>query len=212
MVSAKNCSLFHSRNNGQFSLNSWLLWHFYIWFSEISTLKGQYLSLMFYGFFIFYPMQEIEYHISYREAGEASLKTLIIWCNPEEKPWPKTNWFNRRVGIQARFFQTSTAYNIKLWNISFDVKTEKPLHLLHSSGSGKVYWLNYCWIVSDLRREYFYNQINGTIIWILMNYEIKSICNSGHTAFAGTIKENLFRESKRYWRRHRTRFYKKSST
>ncbi|HEY4877154.1 MAG TPA: ABC transporter ATP-binding protein, partial [Puia sp.] len=90
-----------------------------------SVSPGQYLSLMFYGFFIFGPMQEIgNIIISYREA-EASLNNFhnVMQKSVEPKPaLPKHIGIIEELEFQNVSFKHQTAQFKALDDISFDVK------------------------------------------------------------------------------------------
>ena len=105
-----------------------------------SVSPGQYLSLMFYGFFIFGPMQEIgNIIISYREA-EASLNNFhnVMQKSVEPKPeQPKHIGVIEELEFRNVSFKHQTAQFKALDDISFYVNKGETIAFVGPSGSGK---------------------------------------------------------------------------
>ncbi|UFH32385.1 ABC transporter ATP-binding protein/permease [Chryseobacterium sp. C-71] len=166
----------------------------YLIFKNIVT-PGQYLSLMFYGFFIFGPMQEIgNIIISYREA-EASLHNFdnLMKKQVEEKPHtPKQIGAVQKLEFNHVAFQHQSASYKALNDISFEVKNGETIAFVGPSGSGKSTLVK---LLVGLYRpkegSIFYNGINGK------EFDFDELRNQigfvtqDTQLFAGTIKENL---------------------
>lgn len=163
-------------------------------FKNIVT-PGQYLSLMFYGFFIFGPMQEIgNIIISYREA-QASLNNFDRVMKKEVEPKPEKP---KKIGaieeleFQEVSFQHQTAHYKALNSISFNVKNGETIAFVGPSGSGKSTLVK---LLVGLYRpkegSILYNNINGK------EFDFDELRNQigfvtqDTQLFAGTIKENL---------------------
>lgn len=163
-------------------------------FRNIVT-PGQYLSLMFYGFFIFGPMQEIgNIIISYREA-EASLHNFdtLMKKEVEEKPHtPKQIGAVEKLEFNHVSFKHQSASYKALNDISFEVKNGETIAFVGPSGSGKSTLVK---LLVGLYRpkegSIFYNEINGK------EFDFDELRNQigfvtqDTQLFAGTIKENL---------------------
>jgi len=166
----------------------------YLIFRNIVT-PGQYLSLMFYGFFIFGPMQEIgNIIISYREA-QASLNNFdnLMKKEIEEKPQtPKQIGAIEKLAFKNVSFKHQSASYKALNDISFEVKNGETIAFVGPSGSGKSTLVK---LLVGLYRpkegSIFYNNINGN------EFDFDELRNQigfvtqDTQLFAGTIKENL---------------------
>ncbi|KUJ55969.1 ABC transporter ATP-binding protein [Chryseobacterium aquaticum] len=166
----------------------------YLIFKNIVT-PGQYLSLMFYGFFIFGPMQEIgNIIISYREA-QASLNNFdnLMKKEVEEKPQtPKQIGAIEKLAFENVSFKHQSASYKALNDISFEVKNGETIAFVGPSGSGKSTLVK---LLVGLYRpkegSIFYNNVSGN------EFDFDELRNQigfvtqDTQLFAGTIKENL---------------------
>ncbi|MDR6514500.1 ABC transporter ATP-binding protein [Chryseobacterium camelliae] len=163
-------------------------------FKNIVT-PGEYLSLMFYGFFIFGPMQEIgNIIISYREA-EASLNNFdrLMKKDVEEKPLtPERIGAISELEFKGVSFQHQTASYKALNAISFNVKNGETIAFVGPSGSGKSTLVK---LLVGLYRPkegaIFYNHINGNAFDFDELRNQIGFVTQDTQLFAGTIKENL---------------------
>lgn len=163
-------------------------------FKNIVT-PGQYLSLMFYGFFIFGPMQEIgNIIISYREA-QASLNNFDrVMAKPvEQKPeTPQKIGAIDDLEFRNVSFKHQSAQYKALNGISFEVKSGETIAFVGPSGSGKSTMVKLLvGLYRPLEGDIFYNHINGK------DFDFDELRNQigfvtqDTQLFAGTIRENL---------------------
>lgn len=166
----------------------------YLIFKNIVT-PGEYLSLMFYGFFIFGPMQEIgNIIISYREA-EASLNNFdgLMKKSPEPKPSsPKAIGSIIELQFRDVSFKHQSAQYKALNEISFHLKSGETIAFVGPSGSGKSTLVK---LLVGLYRpqegDIFYNGINGKEFDFDELRSQIGFVTQDTQLFAGTIKENL---------------------
>ncbi len=160
-----------------------------------SISPGQYLTLVFYSFFIFGPMQEIGSVImSYREA-EASLNnihTLLekkVEYTPEQ---PEAINEIKKLEFSGVSFKHQTANRLAIENISFNVNTGETIAFVGPSGSGKTTMVKLLvGLYHPIEGNIFYNGHEGSKI----NFEElrmqMGLVTQDPQLFSGTIRENL---------------------
>ena len=163
-------------------------------FKEILTV-GQLISLQFYSFFIFGPLQEIGSIImSYRET-EASLQNFEALMNKptEQTPTNPTNVGNiEQLAFQNVSFQHQTANFKAIDNISFVAKKGETVAFVGPSGAGKS-------TLVKLLVGLYTNQDGAILVNGIDTHQIDmnalrnqiSFVTQDTQLFAGTIKENL---------------------
>jgi ATP-binding cassette subfamily B protein len=160
-----------------------------------SITPGQYLSLTFYGFFLFGPMQEIgNIIISYREA-EASLGNFdeLMSKQPEIKPdKPETIKRIEELEFIDVSFKHKSAQQPALMDISFKVKKSETIAFVGPSGSGKTTLVKLLvGLYIPQKGEILYNKINRTQIDFDELRKQIGFVTQDTQLFAGTIRENL---------------------
>lgn len=160
-----------------------------------TVTPGQYLTLSFYQFFIFGPLQELgNIILVYREAEVSLNKMQDLMSKPiEPKPAaPEALHHINHLKFQQVRFQHQSASKPALEEISFEVKVGETVAFVGPSGSGKTT------LVKLLVGLYQPNQ--GTILY--NNLPVDKIdfdelrrqigfVTQDTQLFSGTIKENL---------------------
>ena len=168
-----------------------LLW---LIFKDTIT-PGQLMTLTFYSFFIFGPLQEIgNIIISYREA-EASLNNFhtLMAKPPEVKPAAPVTLGNiEELQFITVRFKHQSAQQPALVNISFDVKKGETVAFVGPSGSGKTTLVKLLvGLYIPQKGKILYNNINREDIdFDILRTQIGFVTQDTQL-FAGTIKENL---------------------
>jgi ATP-binding cassette subfamily B protein len=163
-------------------------------FRDVIT-TGQMISLQFYSFFIFGPLQEIgNIILSFREA-EASLNNFDVLMKKKVEQKPATP---KKVGMieELEFidvsFQHQTSQFKALDKINFDVKKGETIAFVGPSGSGKSTLVK---LLVGLYRpkqgKILYNNVDGDHIDFDELRNQIGFVTQDTQLFAGTIKENL---------------------
>ena len=166
----------------------------YLVFQDKLT-PGEVLTLTFYSFFIFGPLQEIgNIIISYRES-EASLQNFhrLMQKKPEPKPEePAVVGPIESLAYEGVHFQHQSAQAPAIQNISFRLSRGETIAFVGPSGSGKTTLVK---LLVGLYRpqqgRILYNDIDGSAInFDELRTQIGFVTQDTQL-FAGTIKENL---------------------
>jgi ATP-binding cassette subfamily B protein len=163
-------------------------------FREFLT-PGQFITLQFYGFFIFGPMQEIgNIILSYREA-EASINNFhnVMQKKVEAKPAnPAKVGMVESLEFANISFQHKTAQYKALDNISFNVNKGQTIAFVGPSGAGKSTLVKL--LVGLYRPQEGHIKYNGIDSNEVDFDELRNqigFVTQDTQLFAGTIKENL---------------------
>lgn len=156
---------------------------------------GQLLSLQFYSFFVFGPMQEIgNVMIAYREA-EASLNNFD---NLLKKPIEVTPEFPTHLGAVNHLqfenvsFKHLTAHTNALEHVNFKVKEGETVAFVGPSGSGKTTLVKLLvGLYNPSRGTIYYNNLPSDEINIEELRTQIGFVTQDTQLFSGTIKENL---------------------
>lgn len=167
---------------------------YFLLFKNQVTL-GQLMTLMFYSFFIFGPLQEMGNVIAtYREA-QASLKNFEDILNTPKEPKPEQPVTLHDVttfSFDHITFKHKTAKTYAVNDISFQVKQGETIAFVGPSGSGKTTMVK---LLVGLYRptsgSIFYNGQNGESIDHIRLREQIGMVTQDTQLFAGTIRENM---------------------
>ncbi len=166
----------------------------YFIFQDELTL-GQMVTMQFYTFFIFGPLQELgNVIITYREA-EASLTNLkaLFEKKVEDKP-AKPQQLNviRKLRFENVRFKHNSAMHPALDGISFETQTGDTIAFVGPSGSGKTTLVKLLvGLYHPNDGKIYYNDIdNKEIDFDELRHQIGFVTQDTQL-FSGTIKENL---------------------
>lgn len=166
----------------------------FLLFKDQLTL-GQIMTLQFYSFFIFGPLQEIGTVVmSYREA-EASLANFdnIMNTPVEEKPEnPVQLGTIEKLRFEGVVFKHKTATYNALQNIHFEVNKGETVAFVGPSGSGKSTLVKLLvGLYSPLEGKIAYNNIDSMAIDKDELQQQLGFVTQDTQLFSGTIRENL---------------------
>lgn len=156
---------------------------------------GQMITLQFFSFFIFGPLQELgNIILAYREA-EASLNNFDIVMKKQLEPRPVNPLHVgsiRELEFDGVSFKHQTAQYKAIDNISFTVKKGETIAFVGPSGAGKSTLVK---LLVGLYRpqegNILYNGINGSDVYFDEVRTQIGFVTQDTQLFAGTIKENL---------------------
>jgi ATP-binding cassette subfamily B protein len=156
---------------------------------------GEVLTMVFYSFFIFGPLQELgNIILSYREA-EASLINFdnLMKKKPElPPPNPLPLGPVRELAFQDVVFRHKTAHHNAIDHISFNAKTGETIAFVGPSGSGKTTLMKLLvGLYRPLKGRIVYNGLDETSIDFEDLRRQIGFVTQDTQLFAGTIKENL---------------------
>jgi ATP-binding cassette, subfamily B, bacterial len=166
----------------------------YLIFKDHVTI-GQLMTLQFYSFFIFNPLQEMgNVILSYREA-EVSLNNFekILNSPLEPKPErPEKLGDIQTLAFQNVSFQHKTAKNKALEHISFAVEKGETVAFVGPSGSGKTTLVKLLVGLYGVEEgAILYNGLDSHQIDVdVLRHQIGFVTQDTQL-FSGTIKENL---------------------
>ncbi len=156
---------------------------------------GEVISLLFYSFFIFGPLQEIgNIILAYREA-EASLNNFHALMQKKPEPYPASPLHLGSIH-ELQFtnvaYKHQTASHRAIDNISFGVKTGETIAFVGPSGSGKSTLMKLLvGLYRPLEGKILYNGMDeNSISFEDLRNQIGFVTQDTQL-FAGTIKENL---------------------
>lgn len=162
---------------------------------ENNITPGQYLSFLFYSFFLFGPLQEIGTVIlAWREA-EVSLGNFkrILSTPVEHKPTnPVAVQKINKLAFENVSFKHLSGKNNALSNINFSTNEGETIAFVGPSGSGKTTLVKLLvGLYQPMEGKVLYNQISGKEIDLNLLREKIGFVTQDTQLFSGTIRENL---------------------
>lgn len=156
---------------------------------------GQMITMQFFSFFIFGPLQELgNIILAYREA-ETSLGNFekLMHTAVEERPAnPKSINKIEELEFKGVSFKHQTARENALTNISFNVKKGETIAFVGPSGSGKTTLVKLLvGLYKPLEGDLLYNQVSFRDLDIEEFRHQIGFVTQDTQLFAGSIRENL---------------------
>lgn len=156
---------------------------------------GQMITMQFFSFFIFGPLQELgNIILAYREA-ETSLGNFekLMHTAVEERPAnPKSINKIEELEFKGVSFKHQTARENALTNISFNVKKGETIAFVGPSGSGKTTLVKLLvGLYKPLEGDLMYNQVSFRDLDIEEFRHQIGFVTQDTQLFAGSIRENL---------------------
>jgi ATP-binding cassette, subfamily B, bacterial len=156
---------------------------------------GEVLTMVFYSFFIFGPLQELgNIILAYREA-EASLINFdtLMKKTPELPPAePKPLGVVRHLAFRDVVFKHQTAHHNAIDHITFEVEKGETIAFVGPSGSGKTTLMKLLvGLYRPLQGNILYNGLDENAIDFEDLRRQIGFVTQDTQLFAGTIRENL---------------------
>jgi ATP-binding cassette subfamily B protein len=156
---------------------------------------GDMITLMFFSFFLFNPLQELGNVIATYNETKASMDNFADLMNSKSEVTPENP---QTIGAinQLRFenisfkHQTASTYAVK--NISFDAKAGETIAFVGPSGSGKTTLVKMLvGLYNPAEGAIFYNKKNAKDIDLTELRQQLGFVTQDAQLFSGTIKDNL---------------------
>ena len=167
--------------------------YYYVFKKEI--LPGDLITLMFFSFFIFNPLQELgNVIITYNET-KASMENYAKLMSSESEvkpanPNPLGNIMSLRFDNVSFKHQTASSHAVN--NISFSVKHGETIAFVGPSGSGKTTLVKMLvGLYTSQEGSIYYNEKNAKDIDLLELRQQLGFVTQDAQLFSGTIKDNL---------------------
>lgn len=156
---------------------------------------GQYLSFLFYSFFLFGPLQEIgTVMLAWREA-EVSLGNFKRILNTPKEPrplHPVSVPSIQELSFQDVRFKHLSGVNNALSEVSFTTREGETIAFVGPSGSGKTTLVKLLvGLYQPVEGQVLYNNISGKEIDLNQLREKIGFVTQDTQLFSGTIRENL---------------------
>lgn len=172
-----------------------LVFALYLFIFQGIIKPGDLITLMFFSFFLFNPLQELGNVISSYNETKASMDNFgnLMSAKSEEKPaQPKTIGFIQDLRFLNVSYKHQTAKIFAVKDISFEAKTGETIAFVGPSGSGKTTLVKMLvGLYPPLEGAIFYNEINAKEIELTELRQQLGFVTQDAQLFSGTIKDNL---------------------
>ena len=156
---------------------------------------GDLITLMFFSFFVFNPLQELGNVITVYNETKVSMDNFdkLINSSSEEIPnSPSTLGEIKAVHFKNVSFTHNTTKNYAVKNINIDIKTGQTIAFVGPSGSGKTTLVKLLLgLYQPNSGQVLYNNINSTEINLNELRMQLGLVSQDSQLFSGSIKDNL---------------------
>jgi ATP-binding cassette subfamily B protein len=172
-----------------------LVFVLYYYVFQKTILPGDLITLMFFSFFIFNPMQELGNMIITYNETKASMENYAKLMNSKSEvkplnPIPLGPVKNLRFDNISFKHQTASSYAVK--NISFQANSGETIAFVGPSGSGKTTLVKMLvGLYTTKEGAIYYNEKNANDIDLLELRQQLGFVTQDAQLFSGTIKDNL---------------------
>lgn len=167
---------------------------YYFLFGE-RILVGDLLTMVFFTFFIFGPLQELSSFIIVRNETKISLENFenLLNAKSEYKPEnPKSIKKIESLQFDNVSFQHQSAKNPAVENINFHIKKGETVAFVGPSGAGKTTLVKLLvGLYPPKLGKVLYNSINSNQVNLLELRQQLGFVTQDAQLFSGTIRENL---------------------
>lgn len=167
---------------------------YYLVFRDEIT-PGELMTLMFYSFFVFGPLQELGNVITIYRETQASLNNFSEMMNKpiEKKPVnPKPLDSLNQIQFNKVGFQHASSKIPAVEDVNFTIKKGETIAFVGPSGAGKSTLVKLLvGLYQPVTGEIFYNQLKGSEILFDELRNQTGFVTQDTQLFSGTIKENL---------------------
>lgn len=172
-----------------------LVFVLYYYVFQKTILPGDLITLMFFSFFIFNPMQELGNMIITYNETKASMENYAKLMDSKSElkptnPLPLGDIKNLRFDNISFKHQTASSYAVK--NISFQANAGETIAFVGPSGSGKTTLVKMLvGLYTTKEGAIYYNEKNANDIDLLELRQQLGFVTQDAQLFSGTIKDNL---------------------
>ncbi|WP_395053419.1 ABC transporter ATP-binding protein [Flavobacterium sp.] len=167
---------------------------YYFLFGD-KILVGDLLTMVFFTFFIFGPLQELSAFIIVKNETKVSMENFeeLLNAKSEYKPQnPKSLQSIESLQFKNVSFKHKTAKHPAVENISFNIKQGETIAFVGPSGSGKTTLVKLLvGLYPPAIGEVLYNNTNSSEINLLQLRQQLGFVTQDAQLFSGTIRENL---------------------
>lgn len=172
-----------------------LVFVLYYYVFQKTILPGDLITLMFFSFFIFNPMQELGNMIITYNETKASMENYakLMESKSEVKPLnPLPLGAIKNLRFENISFKHQTASSYAVQNISFQANSGETIAFVGPSGSGKTTLVKMLvGLYTTKEGAIYYNEKNANDIDLLELRQQLGFVTQDAQLFSGTIKDNL---------------------